>query len=129
MSKKVSRLICVCELLIAVIMYFAIAYHFDNDEVIVKILPNTDLEATLLRLSIYIIPGINIIAGVFGITFSTKGILCFAGVMEILGGIMTLYFKGISDFMNKMGILMIALGIVFIICVLISKEPQQDDHR
>ena len=129
MSKKVSRLICVCELLISVIMYFAIAYHFDNDEVIVKILPNTDLEATLLRLSIYIIPGINIIAGVFGITFSTKGILCFAGVLEILGGIMTLYFKGVSDFMNKMGILMIALGIVFIICVLISKEPQQDDHR
>ena len=129
MSKKVSRLICVCDLLISVIMYFAIAYHFDNDEVIVKILPNTDLEATLLRLSIYIIPGINIIAGVFGITFSTKGILCFAGVLEILGGIMTLYFKGVSDFMNKMGILMIALGIVFIICVLISKEPQQDDHR
>ena len=129
MNKQIAKIISVLELIVAVVMYFAVAYQFDNDPIIMKILPYTDFEATLLRLSIYIIPGINIIAGVFGITFSTKGILCFAGVMEILGGIMTLYFKGISDFMNKMGILMIALGIVFIICVLISKEPQQDDHR
>ena len=91
-----------------------------------KILPHTDFEATLLRLSIYIVPGINIIAGVFGITFCTKGILIFAGVLEILNGILTLYYKGASDLMNTMGIMMIVIGIIFIICIIFAKDLKND---
>ena len=122
MGKKIAKFISVAELLVAIIMYFAVAYQFDNDPVIMKILPHTDFEATLLRLSIYIIPGINIICGVFGITFNTKGILCFAGVLEIINGWLTLYFKGKSDLMNTMGIMMICFGVIFILCVLFSKD-------
>ncbi|MBR5341271.1 MAG: hypothetical protein IK151_05025 [Erysipelotrichaceae bacterium] len=122
MGKKIAKFISVAELVVAIIMYFAVAYQFDNDPVIMKILPHTDFEATLLRLSIYIIPGINIICGVFGITFNTKGILCFAGVLEIINGWLTLYFKGKSDLMNTMGITMICFGVIFILCVLFSKD-------
>ncbi|MBR3005472.1 MAG: hypothetical protein IKH68_02345, partial [Erysipelotrichaceae bacterium] len=104
---------------------FAVAYQFDNDPIIMKILPYTDFEATLLRLSIYIIPGINIIAGFFGITFNTKGILCFAGVLELLAAYLTLYFKGKSNLMNFMGIAMIVMGVLFIICVLTLKDPKK----
>ena len=110
MNRNIAKTISVLELIAAVIMYFAVAYQFDNDPVIMKILPYTDFEATLLRLSIYIIPGINIIAGIFGITFNTKGILCFAGVLELLAAYLTLYFKGKSDLMNVMGIVMIVFG-------------------
>ena len=129
MFKKIARFICILELIVAVVMYFTIAWQFDNDKLIMKILPHTDFEATLLRLSIYIIPGINIIAGVFGITFCTKGILIFAGVLEILNGILTLYYKGASDFMNFMGIAMIVIGIIFIICIIFAKDLKTDKKK
>ncbi len=125
MNKQIAKIISVLELIVAVVMYFAVAYQFDNDPIIMKILPYTDFEATLLRLSIYIIPGINIIAGFFGITFNTKGILCFAGVLELLAAYLTLYFKGKSDLMNFMGIAMIIMGVLFIICVLTLKDPKK----
>ena len=125
MNKQIAKIISVLELIVAVVMYFAVAYQFDNDPIIMKILPYTDFEATLLRLSIYIIPGINIIAGFFGITFNTKGILCFAGVLELLAAYLTLYFKGKSDLMNFMGIAMIVMGVLFIICVLTLKDPKK----
>ncbi len=129
MNKKVAGFISVSELFIAVIMYFAVAFQFDNDPVIMKILPNTDFEATLLRLSIYIIPGINIISGIFGITFNTKGILIFAGVLEILAGYLTLYFEGKSVLMDVMGIVMITIAIVFIILVLTVKDKQKKKEK
>ena len=125
MNKQIAKIISVLELIVAVVMYFAVAYQFDNDPIIMKILPDTDFEATLLRLSISIIPGINIIAGFFGITFNTKGILCFAGVLELLAAYLTLYFKGKSDLMNFMGIAMIVMGVLFIICVLTLKDPKK----
>ncbi len=125
MNKTLAKNIPVLELIIAVIMYFAVAYQFDNDPDIMKILPNTDFEATLLRLSIYIIPGINIISGLFGMTFNTKGILCFSGVLELLAAHLTLYFKGKSDLMNVMGNVMIVLGVLFILCVLTMKKPEK----
>ena len=125
MNKQIAKIISVLELIVAVVMYFAVAYQFDNDPIIMKILPYTDFEATLLRLSIYILPGINIIAGFFGITFNTKGILCFAGVLELLAAYLTLYFKGKSDLMNFMGIAMIVMGVLFIICVLTLKDPKK----
>ncbi len=125
MNKQIAKIISVLELIVAIVMYFAVAYQFDNDPIIMKILPYTDFEATLLRLSIYIIPGINIIAGFFGITFNTKGILCFAAVLELLAAYLTLYFKGKSDLMNFMGIAMIVMGVLFIICVLTLKDPKK----
>ncbi|MCR4634267.1 MAG: hypothetical protein K5648_09095 [Erysipelotrichaceae bacterium] len=129
MNKHIAKTISILELIVALIMYFAVAYQFDNDPVVMKILPHTDFEATLLRLSIYIIPGINIIAGIFGITFNTKGILCFAGVLELLAGYLTLYFKGKSDLMNVMGILMIVFGVLFILCVLTLKGPGKETKK
>ena len=129
MNKKIARFISVAELIIAVIMYFAVAYQFDNDPKIMMILPHTDFEATLLRLSIYIIPGINIICGIFGITFNTKGILCFAGLLEILSGYLTLYFSGMSDLMNTMGIIMIVFGSVYILCILSIRTKKEKKEK
>lgn len=129
MNKTLAKIISILELIVAIIMYFAVAYQFDNDPVIMKILPHTDFEATLLRLSIYIIPGINIISGLFGMTFNTKGILCFAGILEILAGHLTLYFKGKSDLMNVMGIVMIVFGILFILCVLTIRVPKKKKEK
>ena len=124
--KKIAKLITVLELIVAVVMYFTVAYHFEHDAMIMKILPGTDFTATLLRLSIYIIPGINVICAFFGIVFSTRGLLSFIGVLEILAGVLTLYFKGNSLMMQNMGILMIVMGAVFIPCVLLYKRDKKE---
>lgn len=122
MRRNIVKAICVAELLIAIVMYFVVAYQFDHDAIINDMLPSTDFEANLLRLSIYIIPGLNIVSGVFGITFCTRGILVFAGLLEVLAGFITLHYKGNNDFMNFMGYLMIVMGVIFIICILTIKE-------
>ena len=122
MRRSIVKVICVAELLIASVMYFVVAYQFDHDAIINDMLPSTDFEANLLRLSIYIIPGLNIVSGVFGITFCTRGILVFAGLLEVLGGMITLHYRGNNSFMNFMGYLMIAMGIIFIICILTIKD-------
>ena len=122
MRRNIVKAICVAELLIAIVMYFVVAYQFDHDAIINDMLPSTDFEANLLRLSIYIIPGLNIVSGVFGITFCTRGILVFAGLLEVLGGMITLHYRGNNGFMNFMGYLMIAMGIIFIICILTIRD-------
>lgn len=126
MMKKIAKFITIVELIVAVVMYFTVAYHFEHDAMIMKILPGTDFTATLLRLSIYIIPGINIICAFFGIVFSTRGLLSFVGVLEILAGVLTLYFKGKNLMMQNMGILMIVMGLVFIPCVLLYRRDKKE---
>ena len=122
MNRKLLKVISILELIIAIIMYFTIAYQFDNDLIIQKIMPHTDFEATLLRLSIYIIPGISIICGIFTVVFSSKGILSFTGVLQILAGILTLHFEGKNQFMHIMGIIIICIGILKIILTLTLKK-------
>lgn len=125
MNRNILKVIAISELIIAIIMYFLVAYQFDNDSIIQMIMPFTDLEATLLRLSIYIIPAINIISAVFKIVFSTKGILCFASLLEILAGLLTLHFKGNNDFMNIMGMVIISLGIIsFVLCLTLKNNKK-----
>lgn len=119
MDRKILRIIAIAEFIIAVIMYFTVAWQFDNDRTIMRILPHTDFEATLLRLSIYIIPGLNIISGIFGFVFSTDGLTVFTGILELLAGHLTLYFKGRSDLMFTMGIIMNAIGAIIILTVII----------
>ena len=121
MDRKILKTIALAELVIAFITYFTIAAHFDQDRIIMHILPHTDFEATLLRLSIYIVPGINIICGLYGIVFSTNGLLLFTGILEILAGDLTLYFKGKNELMNVLGIIMIVLGALTIVAILIRK--------
>ena len=120
MNKRVLNIIALAELIIAIIMYFTIAYQFDNDRIIMRIMTHTDFEATLLRLSIYIIPGINIICGIFQIVFSTNGLILFTGLLEVLAGYMTLYYKGRSDMMFVMSIIMMCLGTIVAIMSLIA---------
>ena len=124
--KKIAKLITVLELFVAAVMYFTVAYHFEHDAMIMKILPGTDFSATLLRLSIYIIPGINVICAFFGIVFSTRGLLSFIGVLEILAGVLTLYFKGNSMMMQNMGLLMIVMGLIYIPCVLLYRRDKTE---
>lgn len=125
MNKKIIGYISIAELFTAVIAYFAFAYHYETDPKIMNILANTDAQATLLRLCIYIVPGVNLINGMFGIIFSSKGLLFFVMLLEILAAHLTLSFTGKSDFMNVLGIVMIVLAILDIICLIFYKPKKK----
>ena len=125
MSRKIAGFISVCELIMAIVMYFAIAYHFDNDPSMLPILANINFEATLLRLMIYIVPGINIICGLFGIVFTAKGLLIFTELWEIAAGILVYLYRGQNAFIGAMAITMIVMGILFIICVIFAKTDRE----
>ena len=122
MNKKYINAVSIIELLLVIVMYFAIDYHFDHDRLIYIMLASTNISATLLRLSIYIIPGFHLIASTFGLTFYTKGILCFGGAVEIAAGIITLIYQGESLFMLTIGIVSIMLGTIQIALTLLQKE-------
>lgn len=123
--KKLVKILSALEIILVLIMYFIIDYHFDNDKSIMKILPKTDFKATVLRLSIYIIPGINLISGIFGVTFNTRGLLSFVGLLEIFAGWLTLYYKGRSQLMNIMGIIIMVIGILYVISVQIAYRKKE----
>lgn len=125
MDRKILKTVALAELVIAFITYFTVAALFDQDSIIMHILPHTNFEATLLRLSIYIIPGINIICGLFGIVFSTNGLLLFTGILQILAGDLTLHYKGRSELMNTLGIIMIVLGTLTVVTILIRKITEK----
>lgn len=122
MGKKILNVISVLELILVVVMYIVIAYHFDNDRTIIRMLSQITFESTLLRLLIYIVPGINLICGLFHIVFSTKGILIFSSVLEIVAGLLTQYFQGRNDLMNILGYVMIVFGVISILCVLFIRK-------
>ena len=124
MSRKVINVISIIELLLTVIMYFVIANHFDSDRIITNTLSHITFESTVLRLLIYIVPGINLICGLFNVVFTTRGILTFSSILEIVAGALTLNFKGQNALMNVLGITMIVLGILSIICILTYKEDK-----
>ncbi|MBR4461890.1 MAG: hypothetical protein IKS51_04850 [Erysipelotrichaceae bacterium] len=126
MSKKIISYISIAELFMAFIAYFAFAYHFETDPKIMRILANTDATATLLRLCIYIVPGINLINGMFGIIFSSKGLLFFVMLLEILAAYLTLSYTGKSDFMNVLGVIMIVLAILDIVCLIFHKPKKKE---
>ena len=125
MSKKIISYISIAELFMAFIAYFAFAYHFETDPKIMRILANTDATATLLRLCIYIVPGINLINGMFGIIFSSKGLLFFVMLLEILAGYLTLSYTGKSEFIRILGIVMIAMAVLDLLCLLLYRPKKK----
>jgi hypothetical protein len=125
MSKKTIGYISILQLFMAVTAYFAFAYHFETDPVIMRILARTDATATLLRLCIYIVPGINLINCMFGIIFSSKGLLFFVMLLEILAGDLTMNYAGKNDFVYILGIIMIVMAVLDLLCLLLYKPKKK----
>ncbi len=125
MNKKLIGFISILELFLAVIAYCAFAYFFETDPKIEMILANTDAQATLLRLCIYIVPGINLISGMFGIIFSSKRLLTFVMLLEILASYLTLSYTGNNSFMNVLGLIMLLLAILDLFCLIFYRPKKK----
>ena len=129
MNKKIIGSISITELFLAVITYFAFAYYFETDPKVEMILANTDAQATLLRLCIYIVPGINLISGMFGIIFSSKRLLSFVMLLEILASYLVLTYTGNNPFMNTLGIIMLVLAVLDLLCLIFYRPNKKEKNK
>jgi len=113
-------------MILALVAYFSISYHFDSDKTIFKLLANTDFIATMLRLSIYVVPGIHLLAGLYGLVFDDTKILLVISVIEVISSALSFTFIGNSTYMLVLSIIASVLALIYLInvIILIKKCPR-----
>ena len=122
MLKKIIAYSALGELLLSLVLYFTIGYQFDHNIGLKFLLESNTLLSTSLRLSLYVIPGIHIIGGLFGMVFDNKKLLIFIGILMVLASIYTIYFSNNNVFMLLLGIILLALSITYLFCSIIYKD-------
>lgn len=123
MSKKMIRISCIAEIILAIVIYFSINFSFAHDELIMALLKRTGFVSTLLRLTIFIIPGIHLIGGLFGLVFSAKRLLISMALIELISSICLLMFlQGESVFMLWLAVMAIIIAIIYLIGALTFKR-------
>lgn len=127
MGKKLVKAMSFLNIILAIVLYFSINNSFANDALIAELLERTGIVSTLIRLTIYVIPGVHLIAGLFGLVFSAKSILRFIGTFALVFSIITLIFlKGETEFMFILGIISVCISVIYMVGALIIKRPTVD---
>ncbi len=122
MNKKPLRIIAAIEIVLATAFYFALSREFDSNETIMNFLAGTDAASTLLRLAIYVIPGIHLVCGAFGLTFFTKGILLLIGIIAFATALATYRFTGAFNVLHGLSMASLASSGLFVLLSLLMKK-------
>lgn len=122
MGKRIVKVMSVIQIVICFVAYFSMSIHFDNDDIVFKMLENTDFLGTFLRLSLYLIPGVHLLSGLYGLVFNDKKILIGMGIVELINSGLMFIFIGKSDYMLTLSIICSAVSLIYFICVLTIKE-------
>lgn len=122
MNRKIIKVISVIQLVLCIVSYFSFSKHFDNDDIVFDLLANTELAATLLRLSLYVIPGIHLLSGLYGLVFSQKSALLIISIVELISCAITFVFVGNSQYILILSIIALSLSILYLFNVIISKD-------
>lgn len=125
MARKIVRAMSILNIIIAVVLYFAIASLFSNDAHISALLEETGFASTLLRMTLYVIPGIHLISGLFGLVFSAKGILTFIGtIAAVSSACILLFLKSETVFMFYLGIASVSISVIYLLSALLIRRPK-----
>lgn len=122
MGKRVVKVMSVLQIIICFVAYFSMSIHFDNDDLVFKMLENTDFLGTFLRLSLYLIPGVHLLSGLYGLVFNDKKILIGMGIVELINSGIMFIFVGRSDYMLILAIVTSVIALLYFIGVLTIKE-------
>ena len=120
-TKKLMRLIAIASFVLSIVLFLAMSIHFDSDPVIFEMLENDDVISTLHRLSIYFIPGMCMIGGMFALVFSTKKILITMAIAQIVTAYLLNIYVGKSVFMFAMFIVYMAVSRLYLAGALFYK--------
>ena len=122
MGKRIVKVMSVLQIIICFVAYFSMSIHFDNDDLVFKMLENTDFLGTFLRLSLYLIPGVHLLSGLYWLVFNDKKILIGMGIVELINSGIMFIFVGRSDYMLILAIVTSVIALLYFIGVLTIKE-------
>ena len=122
MGKRVLKVMSVLQIIICFVAYFSMSIHFDNDDLVFRMLENTDFLGTFLRLSLYLIPGVHLLSGLYGLVFNDKKILIGMSIVELINSGIMFIFVGRSDYMLILAIVTSVIALLYFIGVLTIKE-------
>lgn len=122
MNRKIIKVMAILQMILCLVTYFSMSYHFDADVVIYKMLENTDVVATLLRLSLYAIPGIHLLSSLYGLVFDDKKILVIISVVELIASVLTFTYVSSSEYMLILSIITVSIAAIYFISVLTIKN-------
>lgn len=122
MNRKIIKVMAVLQMILAIVAYFSMVYHFDRDKKIFGLLANTDFIATILRLALYIVPGIHLLASLYGLVFSDKGILIVIAIVEAISCGLSFMYIGSSEYMLILSIISSSIAFIYLVCAITMKQ-------
>ena len=122
MGKRIVKVMSVLQIILAIVAYFSLSIHFENDGELFGLLANTDFLATILRLSIYMVPGIHLLSGLYGLVFSDKKILLLITIFELTSCILAFTYIGSSEYMLILSIVGVSISALYLLGVLLIKN-------
>lgn len=122
MNKKIIKAMAILQMILCLVAYFSMSYHFNHDRVVYAMLEDTGFIATLLRLSLYIIPGIHLLSSLYGLVFDDKGMLILISIFELLACGLSFTFIGVSEYMLVLSIVSSSIALIYFIAVLTIKN-------
>ena len=126
MERRIVKICSIIEILLAIVIYFSINYSFGHDAIIMSLLERTDFISTLLRLTIFIIPAVHLISGLFGLVFDARYFLIYTSIVQLICSICFLIFlKGKSLYMFWLGITTVFVALIYLVGALLYKENQK----
>lgn len=121
MGKRIVKVMSVLQIILCLVAYFSMSIHFDNDDLVFKMLENTDFLGTFLRLSLYLIPGLHLLSGLYGLVFNDKKILIGMSIVELINSGLMFIFIGRSEYMLILAIVASVIAVLYFIGVLTTK--------
>ena len=121
MGKRIVKVMAVLQLILCIVAYVSMSIHFNADIKIYSQLANTDFVATMLRLSLYIIPGVHLLSALYGLVFNDKKILLIICIVEIISCALTFTFIGSSQYMLTLSIVSTMIAVLYLVGILITK--------
>ena len=125
MGKRIVKVMSVLQIILCLVAYFSMSIHFDNDDLVFKMLENTDFLGTFLRLSLYLIPGLHLLSGLYGLVFNDKKILIGMSIVELINSGLMFIFIGRSEYMLILAIVASVIAVLYFIGVLTIKENKK----
>lgn len=121
-AKKTMRFIAISSFVLSIVLFFALSVQFDNDPVLFAMLEKKDMISTFHRLAVYYIPGACMIGGMFALVFTTKKILIFMSLCQLLICFLLSGYIGKSVFMLSLLVIYTAISIIYLVCAIFYKS-------
>ena len=122
MNRKVIKAVSVIQIFLCIVSYISMSVHFNTDYKIYALLENTDFVGTILRLSLYIVPGIHLLSGLYGLVFKDKKILLIICIFEVVSSALSFLFVSKSEYMLVLSIVALLLSLAYLASILTIKE-------